>query len=85
MRKTPLTSIHIRNSNDNFEEFDSQKNKLFNFPFLQKEEWLNMPDIMGAVASVPDSENFEIAKQENKDSCGLCAGKMVINTLLKNQ
>jgi hypothetical protein len=69
MRKTPPTHPHIKNSNDSFEEFDSQKNKLFNFPFLQKEEWLNTPDLWNAIVSVPDSENFEIDKQENKDSC----------------
>jgi len=64
--------------------FDDQSNKLFNFPFLNKKEWLDIPALDNEIFSIPDLEHFEIAQQENKDSCGLCAAKMVVNTIYKD-
>ena len=43
MRKTPHKYMHLNNENTPLENFDREKNKLFDFPFLNKKEWLDIP------------------------------------------
>ena len=84
MRKAPRLHEDLKKSQNKLSEFDLQRNKLFHFPFLNKKEWLHVPVVGKEIISIPQIENFEVSKQDNKDSCGLCVGKMVINNILKN-
>ena len=83
MRKTPSTQLHVENTDNNLKDFDHQRNKLFNFPFLNKKEWLDIPVLEDKVMTIPEINDFQIDQQKTKDSCGICSAKMVVNTLLK--
>ena len=54
-------------------------------PIINKKEWLHVPTLDNEKIFIPETEKFVIHKQDNQDSCGLCAGKMVINTILQNR
>ena len=84
MKKTPPTHVDVRNANNNPEDFDRKRNKLFNFPFINKKEWLGVPVLGDDILAIPNSEHFEVEQQEVKNSCGMCAAKMVVNKIFKD-
>jgi len=85
MKKASHLDEILKSSQNDINEFDSQKNKLFNFPFLEKKERLDMPKLSKEYISIPDMKHFDIEKQETPDTCGLCSAEMVVNTLLKGK
>lgn len=84
MRKTPFKDIVLSHTNTPMENFDRKRNKLFNFPFINKKEWLDVPVLGDDICAIPNLEHFEIEQQETKDSCGMCVAKMVVNKIFKD-